>query len=107
MRVWWWSAVAMLALSAGCSSVYTYSGTVVDGNGKAIELVRVELMRKRPSPLASPKRLGGTTADESGRFTIDMPRRCTYLVIGGWEVDASEALGDQYPLINLPATTDE
>lgn len=96
------TATIVLLGNAACSSVHTYSGTVVDGSGAPIERIRVELMRQAPTPFASPKRLTTTTADEQGRFSVEVPRRSTYLLIGGWEVDAAEAVGGEYPQIALP-----
>lgn len=97
----------LLALSAACGSVYTYSGTVVDGSGAPIELISVDLVRQAPRPFASPKVMASTTADAEGRFSVVVPRRSTFLRIGGWEVSAAEAAGEEYPRIALPGAPRE
>ncbi|MEO0423136.1 MAG: carboxypeptidase-like regulatory domain-containing protein [Pseudomonadota bacterium] len=101
------TTLVVLTGGAACSSVHTYSGTVVDGSGVPIERVRVEVMRQAPRPFSEPKRLTTTTADDDGRFSIEVPRRSTYLLIGGWEVDAAEAAGGEYPQIALPGSEDD
>lgn len=101
------TTLIVLTGGAACSSVHTYSGTVVDGSGAPIERVRVELMRQAPTPFSEPKRLTTTTADDQGRFSVTVPRRSTYLLIGGWEVDAAESTGGEYPQIALPGPVEE